>query len=172
MVPDPEQMQASYEACERGELPSDVPIAFQIPTIVDPSLAPEGYHLATAYGFCFPCEAPKQERGKLRDEMAELIIDRVTEYMPNFRDCIEDRAVFSSDHFATMHGATHGDFTHGLIHPEQMLGFRSLVPGSAHATPIRNLYLCGASCHPGPGVTFLPGHGAGHEVLDAWKASA
>jgi phytoene dehydrogenase-like protein len=169
LVPDPEQIQESYEACRRGELPKHPPIALQIPTIVDPSLAPEGYHLATAYGFCFPCEAPKQERGKLRDEMAELIIDRVTEYMPNFRDCIQDRAVFSSDHFAAMHGATHGDFTHGLIHPEQMLGFRSLVPGSAHATPIRNLYLCGASCHPGPGVTFLPGHGAAHEVLEAWK---
>ena len=38
MVPDPEQMQESYEACGRGELPAHVPIAFQIPTIVDPTL--------------------------------------------------------------------------------------------------------------------------------------
>jgi phytoene dehydrogenase-like protein len=60
-----------------------------------------------------------------------------------------------------------GDFTHGLIHPEQMMGDRLLVPGSAHATPIANLYLCGASCHPGPGVTFLPGYGAAYEVAAA-----
>jgi len=68
--------------------------------------------------------------------------------------------------FAAMQGATNGDFTHGLIHPDQMIGGRLLVPGSAHATPIPGLYLCGASCHPGPGVTFLPGYGAAYEVAE------
>ena len=66
-----------------------------------------------------------------------------------------------------MQGATNGDFTHGLIHPDQMIGGRLLVPGSAHATPVPGLYLCGASCHPGPGVTFLPGYGAAYEVMAA-----
>ncbi len=42
--------------------------------------------------------------------------------------------------------ATNGDFTHGLIHPEQMIGGRLLAPGSAHATPIPGLWLCGAAC--------------------------
>ena len=65
-----------------------------------------------------------------------------------------------------------GDFTHGLIHPEQMIGGRLLVPGSAHATPIAGLYLCGASCHPGPGVTFLPGYGAAYEVAAALGAES
>ena len=165
MVPDPEQMQESYEACGKGELPADVPIAFQIPTIVDPTLAPEGFHIASAYGFFFPCDAPNSERGKLRDEMAEQVIDRICQYMPNFRKCIVEKAVFSSDHFAAMHGATNGDFTHGLIHPDQMLAARSAVEGSAHATPIAGLYLCGAACHPGPGVTFLPGYGCANEVM-------
>lgn len=165
MVPDPEEMQASYDACERGELPSHVPIAFQIPTIVDPTLAPEGFHIASAYGFFFPCDAPDSERGKLRDEMAEQVIDRICQYMPDFREKIVERAVFSSDHFAAMHGATNGDFTHGLIHPDQMLAARAVVAGSAHATPIPGLYLCGASCHPGPGVTFLPGYGCAKEVM-------
>lgn len=165
MVPDPEEMQASYEACERGELPEHVPIAFQIPTIMDPSLAPSGFHIASAYGFFFPCDAPDDERGKLRDEMAERVIDRICRYLPDFRSRIVERAVFSSDHFAAMHGATNGDFTHGLIHPDQMLAARASVPGSAHATPVAGLYLCGASCHPGPGVTFLPGYGCAQEVL-------
>lgn len=167
MVPDPEEMQSSYEACVRGELPDHAPIAFQIPTLVDPTLAPEGLHIASAYGFFFPCDAPDAERAKLRDQMAERVIDRICEYLPDFRESIVERAIFSSDHFAAMHGATHGDFTHGLIHPEQMLAGRSVLAGSAHATPIAGLYLCGASCHPGPGVTFLPGYGCATEVLNA-----
>jgi phytoene dehydrogenase-like protein len=162
----PDELQASYEACVEGELPRNPPAALQIPTVVDPSLAPEGFHLGTTYGFYFPCEAPKQTRGKLRDEMAERIIDRVEAVYPGFRQLIVESAIFSSDHFATMQGATNGDFTHGMIHPEQMLGGRALVPGSSHRTPIENLYLCGASCHPGPGVTFLPGYGCAAEVTE------
>jgi len=171
LVPDPELQQASWEACRRGELPEHPAVGMQIPTVMDPSLAPEGYHLATTYGFFFPCEAPKEERGALRDAMAERIVDRLSEFLPDLRDCIVEQAVFSSDHFATMQGATNGDFTHGLIHPEQMIGGRLLVPGSAHATPIRDLWLCGAACHPGPGVTFLPGYGAAYEVAAALAAT-
>jgi len=167
LVPDPELQQASYEACRRGEVPEHPAVGMQIPTVMDPTLAPPGFHIATTYGFFFPCEAPREERGTLRDAMAERIIDRLSEFLPDLRDCIVERAVFSSDHFATMQGATNGDFTHGLIHPEQMIGGRLLVPGSAHATPIANLYLCGAACHPGPGVTFLPGYGAAYEVAEA-----
>jgi phytoene dehydrogenase-like protein len=166
LVPDPELQQASFEACRRGEVPEHPAIGMQIPTVMDPTLAPPGFHVATTYGFFFPCEAPKEERGRLRDEMAERILDRLSEYLPDLRDCIVEQAVFSSDHFATMQGATNGDFTHGLIHPEQMIGGRLLMPNSAHATPIPGLFLCGASCHPGPGVTFLPGYGAAYEVAE------
>jgi phytoene dehydrogenase-like protein len=172
LVPDPELQQASYEACLRGEVPEHPPVGMQIPTVMDPSLAPAGFHIATTYGFFFPCEAAKEKRGALRDQMAERVLDRLSEFLPDLRDCIVERAVFSSDHFAAMQGATNGDFTHGLIHPEQMLGGRLLVPGSAHATSIRDLYLCGASCHPGPGVTFLPGYGAAYEVAEALERGA
>jgi phytoene dehydrogenase-like protein len=165
MVVEPELMQQCYEACLRGELPPKMPLAYQFPTLHDPTLAPEGHHIASAYGFYFPCDADKKERGKLRDAAAQMIIDHISEYMPDFRDLIVDQAIFSADHFESMHGATNGDWTHGLLHPEQMLGERCLVEGSGHVTPVENLFLCGASCHPGPGVTFLPGYNCAHEVM-------
>ncbi len=165
MVLDAEQLQQAYETCLQGELPDKMPLAFQFPTVHDKTLAPKGFHIASAYGFYFPCSAEKSLRGKLRDQAAASIIDHISEYMPDFRDLITDQAIFSSDHFESMHGATNGDWTHGALHPEQMLGERCLVEGTGHVTPIENLFLCGASCHPGPGVTFLPGYNCGHEVL-------
>lgn len=170
MVVEPELMQACYEACIKGEMPPKIPLAFQIPTVMDPSLAPEGHHIASAYGFYFPCTADKSQRGKLRDRFAEMIIDQISEYMPNFKELIIDQAIFSADHFESMHGATNGDWTHGALHPEQMLGERCLVEGTGHVTPIDNLFLCGASCHPGPGVTFLPGYNCAHEVMEYAKS--
>ncbi len=167
MVLDPEELQQAYEACLRGELPERVPLAFQIPTVMDSTLAPEGYHIASAYGFYFPCEADKSKRGRLRDRMAEKIIEHIGMHMPDFPELIVDQAIFSADHFASMHGVTNGDWTHGLLHPDQMLGERCLVDGTGHTTPVAGLYLCGASCHPGPGVTFLPGYNCAHEILAA-----
>ncbi|GAB5453591.1 MAG: NAD(P)/FAD-dependent oxidoreductase [Halioglobus sp.] len=165
MVLPPEELQAAYEACQRGELPERMPLAFQVPTVMDPTLAPPGHHIASAYGFYFPCDADKSARGKLRDRAAENIIEHISQYLPDFRELIVDQAIFSGDHFASMHGVTNGDWTHGLLHPDQMIGERCLIDGTGHTTPIRDLFLCGASCHPGPGVTFLPGYNCAHEML-------
>ncbi len=46
-----------------------------------------------------------------------------------------------------------------------MIGERCLIDGTGHTTPVHNLFLCGASCHPGPGVTFLPGYNCAFEML-------
>ncbi|MBS0580593.1 MAG: NAD(P)/FAD-dependent oxidoreductase [Proteobacteria bacterium] len=172
MVFEPEEMQKCFEECQAGRLPPRIPIAYQFPTLMDDSLAPKGFHIATAYGFFYPCDAPKEKKGEIRDEIAEMVIRQMDEYFPGFRAAIVSKAVFASDHFAAMHWATNGDFTHGVIHPEQMLGNRTLVRGTGHATPVERLFLCGASCHPGPGVTFLPGYNCGNEVLAALKTLA
>lgn len=165
MVFDPQEMQECFDACSAGQVPKRIPVAYQFPTLMDETLAPKGFHIATAYGFFYPCTAAKENRGKNRDRIAEMVIDQMDAYFPGFRASIVEKAIFSSDHFAAMHGATNGDFTHGVIHPEQMLNKRSLLNESAHGTPVRNLFLCGSSCHPGPGVTFLPGYNCGDEVF-------
>ena len=97
----------------------------------------------------------------------------MTRYAPNFRDSIVHQATFAPYHYESMFGCTGGDFCHGLIHPEQMLDFRP-VPGWAggYRTPIEDLYLCGAGCHPVPGVTFLPGYNGAHVVLEDLGAGA
>ncbi len=50
-----------------------------------------------------------------------------------------------------------------------MLAGRTLVAGSSYRTPIESLDFCGASCHPGPGVTFLPGFGCAMELARAME---
>ena len=44
------------------------------------------------------------------------------------------------------------------------------VPGPRgwpdNPVPVEGLYLCGAGCHGGPGVTFIPGYNCGYAVLD------
>jgi phytoene dehydrogenase-like protein len=167
-----EQMQADFEGCRRGQLPEDVSFGAQIPSIYDPTMAPEGKHAMSAYAFYFPVEADSTEHGRLKDEMAEAVIDKMTKLAPNFRDLVIRHTTFASFHYGTMFGAPGGDFCHGLIHPELMGRFR---PGPRGWTdmplPVEGLYLSGAGCHGGPGVTFIPGYNAGYDALDEINAS-
>ncbi|BBM04123.1 NAD(P)/FAD-dependent oxidoreductase [Microbulbifer sp. GL-2] len=63
-----------------------------IPSTIDPSLAPEGQHVASLFCQQF---APELSDGKnwddYREQAAETIIDTVISYAPNFRDAIYRR---------------------------------------------------------------------------------
>ncbi|HEY0407832.1 MAG TPA: hypothetical protein VGC89_19005, partial [Pyrinomonadaceae bacterium] len=48
---------------------------------------------------------------------------------------------------------------------DQMFMFRPLPELSAYRTPIKNLYLTGASTHPGGGVFAASGRNTAHVVL-------
>ena len=46
------------------------------------------------------------------------------------------------------------------------LAFNRPVPGYAqYRTPVKNVYLCGSSTHPGGGVMGAPGANAAREIL-------
>jgi phytoene dehydrogenase-like protein len=166
----PEHLEKCWDACKWGRIPEDPTLGLQIPSVLDDSVAPPGHCAASIFSFFFPCTAPREQHGRLKDLLAEKVIDKLNRYAPNFKDSIVDKAVFAPYHYESMFGCTAGDFTHGLIHPEQMLDFRPVVGWSQYKTPIQNLYLCGSACHPGHGVTFIPGYNSAHEVLKNWKS--
>jgi phytoene dehydrogenase-like protein len=67
----------------------------------------------------------------------------------------------------TMFGAHSGDFCHGLLHPDLMGPNRPGPKGFLDLPiPVDRLYLGGAGCHGGPGVTFTPGYNAAYQALD------
>jgi len=44
------------------------------------------------------------------------------------------------------------------------------VPGwGGYTTPIKGLYMCGSACHPGPGITCVPGWNGAQRVLQDMK---
>ncbi|MBW2713460.1 MAG: NAD(P)/FAD-dependent oxidoreductase [Deltaproteobacteria bacterium] len=165
----PEHFEECWDSCKWGHVPKDPTLGIQIPSYWDDTAAPSGYHSATIFSMYFPDAAPRDQHGRLKDEMADKVIDKLNRYAPNFRDSIIDKAVFAPMHYEAMFGCTGGDFTHGLVHPEQMLSFRPVVGWTEYKTPVEKLYLCGSACHPGPGVTFIPGYNSAHEVLKDWK---
>jgi phytoene dehydrogenase-like protein len=167
MFGSPEEQQRQWEECKRGVIPDIPSMGMQIPSVLDPAMAPPGKHAASAFAYAFPVESSRDQHGHLKNIMAEKVIDKITRFAPNFRDIVIRHITFAPYHMQTMFAAPDGDFCHGLLHPDLMGPNRPGPTGFLDMPiPIDGLYLGGAGCHGGPGITFIPGYNAGYEVLD------
>ncbi len=108
----PEEMQRDYEDCRRGEIPRNPSFGMQIPSVLDPALAPPGKHAASAFAMYLPIVGTQKEQNAAADEMTDRMIARVAQFAPNFPDIIERKLVYPSYTFELMFGATGGDFCH------------------------------------------------------------
>jgi phytoene dehydrogenase-like protein len=167
-----EDMQRDFEGCVRGQVPVSPSFNLQIPSMDDPSLAPDGMHAASSFAFYLPVASDRETQNRLRDEMAERIVAKIAAAAPNFPDLIERQLNYPAFTYELMFGCTGGDFCHGLLQPEFMGPFRPGPRGwPDNPVPVEGLYLCGAGCHGGPGVTFIPGYNAGYAVLEGAAAA-
>lgn len=161
----PEELQQQWEDSCRGVVPADPAIALQIPSANDPTLAPPGKHAVSAFSLWFPLSG-ESGYGAMKSEMGQRVIDKITRLAPDFDDLILRHTTFTPRHMGTMFNAPGGDYCHGLIHPEQMGPNRPGPKGYVdQPIPVDGLYLAGAGCHGGPGITFIPGYNAARQVL-------
>ncbi|MCO4780763.1 MAG: NAD(P)/FAD-dependent oxidoreductase [Candidatus Cloacimonetes bacterium] len=147
--------------------PSERPILeCTIPSVVDNTLAPSGKHVMNVFTQYGPYELRdglswETEKEKYMDR----VIDILTEYAPNLKDIVLHRQMFTPQDIEKEYGATGGSLFHGRMTLDQMFAMRP-VPGYAnYRSPIKGLYMCGSSCHPGGGVMGTPGLNASKEIL-------
>jgi phytoene dehydrogenase-like protein len=141
-----------------------------IPSTLDNSLAPEGRHVASLFCQHVAPELPPETPGGKswdahRDTVADLMIDTVNAYAPNFKASVIARQVFSPLDLERTFGLVGGDIFHGTLELGQLFSARPALGYADYRTPIAGLYQCGAGTHPGGGVTGAPGHNAAREVL-------
>jgi len=96
----------------------------------------------------------------------ELIERRIEELAPGFRELVLARAARSPQRFERENPSlVGGDLTGGSLELDQQLVFRPAPQLARYRTPVRGLYVAGASTHPGPGVHGVSGAGAARAVL-------
>ena len=100
------------------------------------------------------------------------MIDRIAEVAPNIREIILHRQVLTPLDIERTLGLTEGNIFQGELSLEQLF-FNRPVPGYARfKSPIRELWLCGSSTHPGGGIMGANGRIAALEVLKAHRRKA
>jgi phytoene dehydrogenase-like protein len=141
-----------------------------IPSTLDDSLAPPGQHVASLF-----CQhvAPQLPNGESwdthRDAVADLMIDTVNQYAPNFKAAVLGRQIKSPLDLERTFGLIGGDIFHGALSLDQMFSARPMLGYGNYRGPLRGLYMCGAGTHPGGGVTGAPGHNAAREIISDFR---
>lgn len=156
-----------------GKIPDDPSLYVVVPTVLDPSMAPDGKHTMWIEFF-----APYQIAGKdgtgmkgtgwtdeLKEEVADRIIDKLAEYAPNVKNSIIARRVESPPELAERTGFLKGNHYHIDMTLDQMVFFRPLPELANYKTPIEGLFLTGAGTHPGGSVSGMPGRNTARVFL-------
>lgn len=124
------------------------------PSLFDETRAPAGKHTAWAY-----CHVPN---GSTLDRLGD-IERQIERFAPGFAECVLARAVSTPANLEAWNpNLVGGDFSGGGMQLKQLL-FRPTP--SLYRTPVKGLYLCGASTPPGGGVHGMAGFHAGQAAL-------
>lgn len=157
-----------------GRIPDANPSLYVVvPTMLDPSMAPEGKHTLWIEFF-----APYRIEGlegtglhgtgwtdELKNKVADRVIDKLAEYAPNVKNAIIARQVESPAELGERLGAYNGNYYHVDMSLEQMIFFRPLPELANYETPIAGLYLTGAGTHPGGSISGMPGRNCARVFL-------
>lgn len=163
--PSLDYLERAYDDAKYGQLSNFPMLDIVIPSVLDPSLAPEGHHVMSVDVRYAPYKLREGDWETLRGELWEKVQGLLVEYAPDISDLIVDKKIVTPLDLEREYGLTEGSIFHGQMAFDQMLFMRP-VPGlGRYQTPIGNLYLCGAGSHPGGGITGAPGYNAGREIL-------
>lgn len=139
-----------------------------ISSALDSSLAPPNQHVASLFvqHVAPRLPAPRSwEDEREKAAFAQVVIDTVTRYAPNFRQSVLACQALSPLDLERRFGMIDGDISHGQMSLDQLFAMRPVLGHSDYRMPVKGLYLCGAGAHPGGGVSGLPGHNAAQEMI-------
>lgn len=130
-------------------------------TIADPSRAPAGRHTAWAYTHG-PQDAGWEAQA---DRLVERMEAQIERFAPGFQARILGRHVLTPAGLERRNrNLVGGDVGAGSYSLDQVV-FRPLPSLSPYRTPVRGLFLAGASTFPGGAVHGVPGRAAARTAL-------
>ncbi len=162
---DPDDIERAADAAKYGRLPERPWMEAALPTALDPPLAPAGRHLllATAHHLPFHVEGGWASAGP---ELLDRMLTELEGWAPGVRGRIREHALLLPADYESQYRATGGGLHHGEMNPGQSLWLRPTARAWAgEPLPVEGLWLGGAGCHPGGGLTGLPGRTAAVSLL-------
>ena len=163
-------MERAYEDWLDERPPSAPLLEIAVPTLEDPSLAPEGGHIFAVSAQYIPTELHDGVWSDTRrDALMRTVKDMIVRHAPGFEDHIVAEELRLPSDIENQAGYTRGDPFLGQMSLDQMF-FNRPVPGfSGYESPIKNFYVCSASGHPAGLALGAAGANAAQSILGSLK---
>ena len=163
--PDLDWLERAFDDAKYGTYSKRPFITSVVPTMRDDSIAPPGKHVVHLFGGHAPYELRNARWEEEKERFAKTVLETLDLFAPGFSSAVIDMQVLTPPDIEEILDLPGGHIFHGELAPDQLF-FKRPIPGYAdYRTPIRGLYLCGSSAHPGGGVSGIPGHNAAREIL-------
>jgi phytoene dehydrogenase-like protein len=161
-----ETMERAYDCWKRGTWSDNPFIESVIPSAWDPTVAPAGQHwMSNFVQYCPPELADGPWTPEKRDAFGESVISKIERYSPGFRDLIVHMEVRTPHDIENEIGLTEGNIFQGELTIDQLFFNRPFPGYGQYRMPVKNMYMCGSSTHPGGGVSAVCGANAAREIL-------
>jgi phytoene dehydrogenase-like protein len=161
-----ETMERAYDCWKHGRWSDDPFIESVIPSAWDPTVAPPGQHCMYNFvQYCPPELADGPWTPEKRDAFGQTVVDKIERYSPGFKDLIVHMEVRTPHEIENEIGLTEGNIFQGELTIDQLLFNRPFPGYGQYRMPVKNMYMCGSSTHPGGGVSSACGANAAREIL-------
>ncbi|GHF26510.1 FAD-dependent oxidoreductase [Kordiimonas sediminis] len=161
-----ERMERAYDDWKAGRWSKDPYVDALMPSLTDPTMAPEGKHFLSVFvQYCPPKVEGKDWTDDQVQAFGDTVINQLAKYSPNLKDLIEHVEIRTPREIESEVGLTEGNIFQGELTLDQLL-FNRPFPGYAqYRGPVQGMYMCGSATHPGGGVMAAPGANAAREIL-------
>lgn len=153
-------LQRAYDHVKYGRFSHQPYLDFRIPTLTDPSLAPEGCHTMSITIKYAPYCLRNSDWTAERERLETAAFDTLSSYSENIIETVLHSYLLTPVDLEAQYDLPEGNLYHGEMTLDQFFHMRPVPGWAQYTTPIDGLFLCGAGSHPGGGVTGLPGRNA------------
>ncbi len=151
-----------FDRIRTGQLPASPRLNVAVNSLYDPTDAPEGKATGLIRVFApfgLADGGPEAWRGAAKD-FGRRCVERWASVCTNMNDDLIRMWVAETPYDISQKIINYrfGDWMVGRIHPKSLLEHRPTDELAQYRTPIKGLYMCGASQHPHGYITFAPGY--------------
>ncbi|MCC6611231.1 MAG: NAD(P)/FAD-dependent oxidoreductase [Burkholderiales bacterium] len=100
-----------------------------------------------------------------RAALGDRVVEMLAPHLPGGGAAVIERSVFAPPDLEAIEGWPQGQAHHAELALDQVLWMRPIPALARYRTPIRGLFLCGPSMHPGGGIAGAAGANAVREIL-------
>jgi len=166
LAPSRNHLRRAHGEFTAGRTPTEPAVLLMTFSAMDPSIAPPGRHNLSAWAQWHPYQLSTGEHwDDIAAREADKIVAQVESAAPGFTDTIEHLHVQTPLDFERELGLRRGNVMHVEMGLDSMFSYRPLPELAGYRTPVRGLFLTGASTHPGGGVFGASGRTAARVVM-------